>query len=68
MDQEAQKRYLTIPEVAELLGISVHTLRARVSPGSKTPFKINGKIFKPSRVNRIIRFDRIALEKAMNVN
>lgn len=66
MDQE--KRYLTIPEAAELLGISVHTLRARVSPGSKTPLRINGRLFKPFRVNRSIRFDREELEKEISLN
>ncbi len=68
MEHEVQKRYLTIPEAAELLGISVYTLRNRVAPSAEKPFEINGKPFKVIRAGRLVRFDRIALEKAMNSN
>jgi len=66
MEPEVQKRYLTIPEAAKLLGISIFTLRNRVAPSSKKPFSINGKPFKVSRAGRQVRFDRLALESAMS--
>lgn len=68
MEQEVQKRYLTIAETAEFLGMSVHTLRKIVSPGSKAKLEINGKHVKPSKINKVYRFDRIALESAMSEN
>ncbi len=66
MEPQPQKRYLTITEAAELLGISIFTLRNRVAPSAKKPFEINGKPFKVSRAGRQVRFDRLALENAMS--
>lgn len=60
-----EKRYLTTQETAELLQMSVQYLRNIVAPGSSIKFKINGKIYKPIRINRQIRFDRVKLEELM---
>lgn len=63
-----QKRYLTVDETAEYLSMSAKSLRNAIAPKSKTQFKINGKIFKPTRINRQIRFDRQKLDEAMSQN
>jgi len=63
-----EKKYLTLPETAELLSIPEKSLRAMVAPSSQNKLKINGQIVRPSRINRRLRFDRVKIEKLMASN
>lgn len=63
-----QKRYLTVEEAAEYLSVNVNSLRNAIAPKAKHPLKINGKPFKPMRINRQVRFDREKLDEAMSKN
>ncbi len=63
-----EKRYLTLPETAELLSIPEKSLRAMVAPSSQNKFKINGQMVKPARINKRLRFDRKEIENLMASN
>lgn len=60
-----EKRYLTIPEVAELLQMNIKYLRNILAPSSKTGLKVNGHSVKPIKVNKQVRIDRHKLEEYM---
>lgn len=62
---DTEKRYLTTKEAAEFLSFDEQYLRNIVCPGSSAQFKINGKPYKPIRINRRLRWDRVAMEKLM---
>jgi predicted DNA-binding transcriptional regulator AlpA len=55
---EEKDRLLKIDEVAELLGISKHTLYKRCAPGAKDPFPV-----KPKRVGRSVRFSESKIQQ-----
>lgn len=62
---EPEKRYLTIPETAELLQLDIKYLRNILTPSSKTGLKVNGHTIKPIKINRQLRIDRRKLEEYM---
>ena len=51
MENQIQKRLLTVEETARMIGISPRTIYNGVSPKSKRPFPI-----KPKKVGRLVRF------------
>jgi predicted DNA-binding transcriptional regulator AlpA len=55
---QEKDRLLKIDEVAELLGISKHTLYKRCAPGAKDPFPIT-----PKRVGRSVRFSESKIQQ-----
>jgi excisionase family DNA binding protein len=55
-----EKRYLSVSETAQYLGVAVGTLYNRVSPKAKNPFPI-----RPKRIGKSVRFDRLELDRFM---
>lgn len=54
------KRFLSVPELAELLGISKSTIYHRCSREADNPFPIPAR-----RIGRLVRFDRRDVEEFM---
>lgn len=54
------KRWITVGELAEYLGLSARTIYNRVSPKSKSPFPI-----KPKRFGRHVLFDIQEVDKLL---
>lgn len=63
-----EKRFLTIEETADFLNMSCKHLRNLVTPRSKRKLTINGHEIKPLKVNKMLRFDRLQIEKYVNEN
>ncbi|WP_166671376.1 helix-turn-helix transcriptional regulator [Pseudodesulfovibrio indicus] len=55
-----EKRFLSVPELADLLGISRSTIYHRCARGAENPFPIPSK-----RIGRLVRFDRRDVEEFM---
>jgi excisionase family DNA binding protein len=58
MKDGIQKRLLSVEETAVYLGLSPRTIYNGVHRKSKNPFPI-----KPKRIGKLVKFDRIALDK-----
>jgi len=54
------KRFLSVQELAELLGVSKSTIYHRCARGAENPFPIPAK-----RIGRLVRFDRRDVEAFM---
>lgn len=67
MSQEPQKRYLTLPEVSDMLSIPLKVIQGQVCPNARTPLTINGQKVRVNRIGRRVRIDREEIERLLRI-
>ena len=58
MEQIIEKRLLSVEETAQYLGLSPRTIYNGTHRKSKNPFPV-----KPKRIGKLVKFDRLDLDK-----
>ena len=53
-----EKRWLSVEEAAEYVGLAPRTLYNKTGPRAKRPFPV-----KPKRLGRSVRFDRLEIDR-----